>query len=219
MIYFITGLIMIALAITLLMSSGGMSLRSSRTPVVPPSPKTVAPFSGSPLLAATLTKAEISARLAKLTSASDPKDLKMGAMCYKVAAPPRRAEYICPRCGTRTIYADDSTKKTIDASFVQKGIVECRRRAAAIVGLGLALNLDESEFCSKCNPSVKNPEMVLVIHYGGREGDYRVRQVSVDDMRLLVEFLEGKDRHTGDTDRESSMKSHLTRIKELLGTK
>lgn len=218
MIYFITGLIMIALVITFFFSSAGGSLRSSRTPARPPSQTSVTSVSAASLVAATLTKAEISARLTRLASAPDPKNLKMGAMCYKVASPPRRAEYICPRCGTRTLYAEDSAKKTLDASFVQKDIIECRRRAKAIAGLGLALNLDESEFCSKCAPSVKNPELILVIHYGGREGDFRVRRISTDDMKLLEEFLEGKDRHAGDTDTETSMKSHLRRLKELLGT-
>jgi hypothetical protein len=219
MIYIITGLIMIALALTLIFSSAGIRQAGTRISKTHPQMITMTDASPVPAPASKVTKAEISARLRKLAAAPDPSNLKMGAMCYKVAMPPRRAEYVCPRCGTRTLYADSSAKKTLDPEFVKKDIVECRRRADLIKGLGLAVSLDESEFCSKCRPSINNPELILVVHYGGKDGDWKVRRISANDMKLLEEFLEGKDRHTENNDGQTAMKSHIERLRELLGTK
>jgi len=219
MIYIITGLIMIALLLTLVFSSTGIRQGGIRISKAPPRMTAMTAASPAPAPASKVTKADITAKLRKLAAATDPANLKMGAMCYKVAMPPRRAEYVCPRCGTRTLYADSSTKRTIDPDFVQKGIVECRRRADLIKGLGLSVSLDESEFCSKCRPSVNNPELILVVHYGGKDGDWKVRRISTNDMKLLEEFLEGKDRHTADNDGQTAMKSYIERLRELLGTK
>jgi hypothetical protein len=48
---------------------------------------------------------DLIAKLDELAEQPGPKDLKRGAMCYSIAPPPNREEYICPKCGERTLYA------------------------------------------------------------------------------------------------------------------
>jgi len=44
---------------------------------------------------AAMNKAELKKLLARVAEAKAP-ETKMGAMCYKMAAPPERMEYVCP---------------------------------------------------------------------------------------------------------------------------
>lgn len=48
---------------------------------------------------------EMRKRLEELAKSAPPKDLSSGAMCYEMATPPERAEYVCPACGDKTLYA------------------------------------------------------------------------------------------------------------------
>ena len=60
-----------------------------------------------------LSHQEIQKQLAQIASKPAPKKLVMGAMCYKVAGPPSRIDYVCPTCGEKTLYAlEDSSGET-----------------------------------------------------------------------------------------------------------
>lgn len=44
-------------------------------------------------------------RLEDLARSEPPTDLSHGAMCYEMTGPPEVAEYLCPVCGQKTMYA------------------------------------------------------------------------------------------------------------------
>ncbi len=46
---------------------------------------------------------------------------------------------------------------------------------------------------------------------------HRVAGVNADDLRLLSEFLSGKEKHKDDYDSETPIQNHMGRIRELLG--
>ncbi|MBP7867258.1 MAG: hypothetical protein KA419_15075 [Acidobacteria bacterium] len=170
--------------------------------------QTAAPVTGK------LTRAEIEARLRKLAESPPPKNLGMGAECYKMASPPARVEYVCPACGQRTLYAESEGVPWAVMQAVRGGIEACRRQVGDIGGI--RFTLDEHAFCRKCAPGVKEPALVLVFRLQGESGDRRVPNVTPEDLRLLREFLAGKDRHQGDNDAETPLLDHVDRLREIL---
>lgn len=189
-------------------SGAGPGESAPGTAVEPGGAKPAAPLTGP------LTRAEIEARLRKLAESPPPKKLEMGAMCYKMAAPPERVEYVCPACGHRTLYAESEGVPWAVMQAVRGGIEACRRQAGDIGGLRFAL--DEHEFCRQCAPGVKEPALVLVFRLQGDSEDRRFRNVTPEDLRLLREFLTGKDRHQGDNDVETPLRDHTDRLREIL---
>jgi len=54
------------------------------------------------------TQQEVDTLLAKIAKSPPPKTSRPPspeASCYSVAAPPERTEYVCPACGTKTLYS------------------------------------------------------------------------------------------------------------------
>jgi hypothetical protein len=162
--------------------------------------------------AATLSRDELSRRLSALPAKST-KELQPGAMCYKMAAPPATNDYICPVDGSRTHYTKGEN------SFLLSGELPDMRAAVerikAVQG-GPAVSLDESDLCRRCKPSVKNPQITLVVRsLDGKE--HRTPGINAEDLALLADFLEGKTVYRGQTGQESLIKSHEKRLRELLG--
>jgi hypothetical protein len=161
-----------------------------------------------------LTRQEIEQKLKILAASKTPEKLSMGAMCYKVAAPPDRADYTCPKCGSRTLYSssDGAYGRT---GFINNSLPAMRRMAQDMKGLTLVL--DEAEFCRKCSPAVKSPELKLTVKYPGKDKAVTTGNITLDDMTLLSEFMEGKNRHAGGQGSETALKQHLPRLEQLLG--
>ncbi|MFH1709118.1 MAG: hypothetical protein ABIF71_14535 [Planctomycetota bacterium] len=168
------------------------------------------------------TRAEMAKRLTDLARSSPPKDLAMGAMCYDTAMAPARAEYICPACGTKTLYAaalegadPDRTvaREVIDAV---RGDVEAGRRMVGQLP-GVKASIDESQFCKKCTPDVKTPTLILNIQYTGDAASQRVEGITGFDFQLLNEFLTGENKHKGFTGQEEPLKEYLPRLELILG--
>ncbi len=167
------------------------------------------------------SRADIAARLAAIARDPAPTDLAEGAMCYDSVGPPVRAEYVCPTCGEKTLYASipDPSRR------VSRGGMEadaCRRLLSEV--RGLKVRLDESELCEKCRPGVASPRLALVVAYpDGRE--HRTEDIGAADLALLVEFTSGARKHAGDPnsaggrDGETPLKDHLPRLTALLGVK
>jgi len=159
---------------------------------------------------ATLSRAEVRRLLAKIEKSALPEP-QMGAMCYRMAMPPKRAEYVCPTCGERTLYTDR------DAVLVDRELPACQRLFRTLPHRE-AMTLDESAFCRKCRPQAADPELVLVIRFDDGT-THEVRAVTSEDLRLLSGALAGK--LTGPTSNDGSepLKKHLPRLRELLGEK
>ena len=170
-----------------------------------------------PLATDNLTREQVAKRLKKLSKSPPPAKLSLGAMCYEVAAPPDRGEYVCPVCGQKTLYTRAREQGQNNVDMVLNDIPECRRMVKAIKGLNLTL--DESEFCHKCSPAVKSPGLILIVRYPGEKKPHRVRNVSSSDLEILQLFITGQDRVAGFTGTETPLKEYLPRLQELLGIK
>ncbi len=168
-----------------------------------------------------MKRSQVRERLLKLSKSVAPEKLSMGAMCYDMVGPPGRVEYVCPKCGEKTLYAskksDDNTRHYARTDFLEWELPACRKMVKQIKGLDV--RLDESQFCAKCSLNAKNPKLVLLVHYADKDEPHRVEGINADDLRLIQEFLSGKEKHVGKQDLESPLKNYLKRLEELLGVK
>jgi len=171
-----------------------------------------------------LPRDELLRRLRELAMSPPPRDLAEGAMCYQVVGPPDRAEYVCPRCGERTLFACDEDAVTGERrgswglmESVHRAIPACRRIIERIRGIGV--ELDETAFCGKCRPDAKEPVLDLVVRFAGQKRPHRVRGVSESALALLEEFLSGNPKHPVGAGREEPLKNFGNRIRELLDLK
>ncbi|MGD0093953.1 MAG: hypothetical protein ABSE73_28930 [Planctomycetota bacterium] len=165
------------------------------------------------------SRSELEKRLEVLARSEAPTNLKPGAMCYTPAPTPESLAYVCPKCGEKTVYAfsqsDTDWWKTVDA--VQWELPDCRDRVKEIKVL--QLELDESQFCKKCSPDVKKPQLVLVVRHPGEAQPHRCAGVNHGDLRIIADFLEGKTKGIWDNEGEYPLKKHTKRLGELLGLK
>jgi hypothetical protein len=157
--------------------------------------------------------------------AHGPSRQMLGAMCYEVAPPLRRADYVCPKCGERSLYdentpsPDQRTKNRV-ARVVAYEVPSCRREVAEIgrVASNAKVSLDESQFCRKCSPNVTAPKLVLHVSYRGKIRD--IEEINHEDLRILREFFAGKLLKEADDDRMMlPLEYRRTRLHELLGVK
>jgi hypothetical protein len=169
-----------------------------------------------------VTRAAIALRLQRLADSTPRPASRVFATCYIMALPPETAEYICPTCGAKTLYAISkaSGKLTADEkasiiAAVDQEIPSCREGIKEIHGLEVSLH--EKSFCSKCSPGVVRPTLGLMIRYPEQNYSHATWGIDSYDLRLIAEFLSGKDR-IGDED-EDLLKDHLPRLRELLGVK
>lgn len=154
------------------------------------------------------SKSEIE-KLLKNLSKSDPKKLEnIGAMCYEMAMPPERADYVCPTCGEKTIYT------THHAEFVSWQLNSIRESVKNIKTLDC--KLDELQFCKKCSPNIEIPELCLIVKID-EEKEHKTCGISELDVIILSEFLSGSDIHTDFYDAQEPLKNYQTRIEELIG--
>jgi hypothetical protein len=136
---------------------------------------------------------------------------KMGAMCYDMAAPPARAEYVCPTCGEKTLYVKE------DAWNVQWTVESCRRQWLQLKGTTeLSLALDESSYCSHCRPAAKKHEMGLIVTYADGAAHTNA-PITEGDLRILQSFLKGELSFKTGNDGTMPLKAELPRLRQLLG--
>ena len=134
----------VLLLVCLLFAGGGCSTRTSPGPPPPP----IVSVAGM----TSLDRAAVRAMLKRLADAPPPTKLAVGAMCYVVSPAPPRVDYICPKCGERTLY--DSSKVTaeklhddmITALTVERELPWCRSEFQELRKVaGHAMELDESQ--------------------------------------------------------------------------
>jgi hypothetical protein len=132
-------------------------------------------------------------------------------MCYDMAGPPQRAEYVCPTCGERTVYEKNQ------AQLVEWELPSCRREFKKLrETAGEAVILDEGSFCRACSPEVEEGKLVLTLLF--QDGQTKsVEQITAEDIRLLDEFLSGKRMHVEWNDGETPLKQYLPRLQKILG--
>ncbi|HEY3321152.1 MAG TPA: hypothetical protein VGP72_11850 [Planctomycetota bacterium] len=193
--------------VILLLVLGGCGEKKSFAPPVP-TPAQTAPKSTS------LSRSETQQRLKQLATAPAPTSLNHGAMCYDSAGPALVSQYLCPKCGNKSVYplpADGRTSPEVGALTWE--LQACKRQ----VGELKDIELDESQFCKKCSPNVTAPKLVLVVRYEDRAEPHRAEGVTHQDLAIVQEFLSGKTKHMGEQGRETALKDYLKRLQFLLG--
>ena len=159
-----------------------------------------------------LTQDQLDTLLKELAQKPAPKKLAPGAMCYSVAMPPERTEYVCPVCNAKTIAAKDTR-------WIRHSLDTYRRQIQQIKALGLDATLDERSLCETCRakmePPPKDGEIFIVVKIG--EKTTRTKIESEDDFSMLTAFLAKKDKWDAGAGRERPLKDELPRIRELLG--
>ena len=157
-----------------------------------------------------LTRQELQERMKTLAEKKVPNELATGAMCYKVAMPEDRAEYVCPVCGHKTLYESQT------GLYLNRDLTSCRGLVKGLSQIGA--RLDESQFCKHCNPDFKDtPSLCLITKYSGEEEEHKVCGIDEEDLIVLQEFLSGKVVHRDDYDYESPLKDRMSQISNLLG--
>jgi hypothetical protein len=214
MMYLIYILFIIFVVMVLLFSGNRSSSRSSEGNSSTLAASSVQAAGINPPVTSMLTREEVQNRLMKLSKSPPPADLKMGATCYRVAIPPNRGEFVCAKCGERTLYSSDSKDGRTNGWLISSELPECRRRLKEIRGLDL--KLDETEFCKKCSPSSKSPQLILITKYRGDDQVHRFKGISSEDLTVLKEFLDGSDRHLSRTDTETPLSGYSARLSKIL---
>jgi hypothetical protein len=150
--------------------------------------------------------------LANIEKKASPEP-KMGAMCYKMAAPPERAEYVCPKCGEKTLYTKDAARE------IEWELDSCRREFLLLKSASaLSLALDESSYCSHCRPDAKKHALELVVTYA--DGASCTNSPITDvDLSILQGFLKGGLDFKTSNDSTVPLKKMLPRLRQLLGVK
>ena len=194
-----------------------VELQTDGTPVPGREPVGVARSSGK-----RIPRAEIAERLRRLAKSTTPDIRQIVAMCYDMAAPPMRAEYVCPVCGAKTIYAAAESEDVFEyfpgnesINKVRWTIESCRRNVPLIKGL--AVELDETQFCKNCSPDIETPKLGLVITY--EDGSvHKVWGIESKDVELIKAFMAGEKTVGAPLD-EKPLKDYTNRLEELLGVK
>lgn len=156
-------------------------------------------------------KVDVDRLLKRLAEKPVPTKLEMGAMCYDMAMPPERAEYVCPACGTKTIHA---TKGPDGWNVPALSVKDYRTAIEQLRKLGLDARLDESSLCSACRKEGVSG-LFLEVTIKGRV--IRNALQREDDLRKLIAFVQGDLVWKGEQDRELPLKPELPRIRQLLG--
>lgn len=163
--------------------------------------------SKAPDFPAALLPEELIAKLDELAQQPAPEDLQPGAMCYSMAAPPDREEYICPACGERTLYA------TVGSCSKVCEVPAARDTARRLSRYGVSI--DETSFCKHCSPETKGPQIALLVRYADGE-QHRVEDVARADLQLVEDFFAGHGIHEGGMGRQWPLKNQLKRLAQLL---
>ena len=144
-------------------------------------------------------------------------ELKMGAMCYKPAAPAPVTEYVCPACGEKSLYPteNDPWRTPVnDLELLRRNVADA---ATAAASHGATVSLDETQFCRKCLPDfADSPKAIIVVRLPD-ESENRTATSSVRDLWILRDFFGGKNVLVGGNESESPLKGCLPRLRELLG--
>lgn len=154
------------------------------------------------------SKSDIEKKLKELAK-SKPKNLEtIGAMCYEMAMPPERAEYVCTVCGEKTIYTIEN------AEFISWYLPSCRDMVTKLKSVNAVL--DESQYCKDCSPDIETPVLCLITKLEG-SSEIKTCGINNDDLKILGEFLDGSKIHSGSFDEQYPLKGFIPRIEEMLG--
>lgn len=171
---------------------------------------------GSPGSAGNISasKVDVDKLLKRVAEKPAPTDLKMGAMCYDMAMPPERVEYVCPACGGKTIHV--MKMPSFDWNVPAVAITDYRNLASQLRKLGLDAQLDETGLCSACRKE-NQTGLFLCVTVKGKTARNELH--NLNDLRKLIAFVQGNLVWKGEQDQEFPLKPELPSIRQLLGVK
>lgn len=163
-----------------------------------------------------LSRHDLEAKFHLLAMSPPPAKLEAGVTYYAIPTLPERIGYNCQKCHEKTFYSRKADGNW-ELLFELGAVDTYRRLAKQIRGQGLNVVLDESSFCQNCGKDANAKAFVLETRWPGQKKPYRVALLDTEDFLLVLEFLEGKSKHVGPQGRETSLRSHLPRLRELIG--
>jgi hypothetical protein len=162
---------------------------------------------------AAMGKGELKIQLAATnqeTTAQAGDEAELFAACYSpFEVTPLQTEYVCPHCGERTTYVAPGYVERRKGKVAPPDIDECRRLFARIPATA-GMKLDESQYCRKCSPRVKNPAPVVLVPTP-RGGIRRVRHVTAEELRQLGDYF------TATPAEQAQALKDSRRLRKLLG--
>ena len=168
----------------------------------------------------TFSRNEIARRLLAMSNEPAPTNLKsVCAMCYMMSgssAETLPTDFICKTCGGKTVYAGSSDHDL--EAFIEYTLPNMKRSFREIKSTDShRIELDDTQFCMHCNPTLKKRELVLRVCYDG-EKPHESIGISRRDIRLVVAFVNGQDRVAANWEGdELPLKMYTRRLSELLG--
>jgi hypothetical protein len=181
-----------------------------------------------------LERSEIRSMLKNLPGSPD-EIIKFGAMCYETISFNNTTEirYTCPSCGEKTVYTiSEKYKPTPKGKSKRKkrkykvdrglfwlasNVKDFRRLTGKIKGIDVVL--DEKELCVHCSPETSNPRLKLKIKLPGEDTVHHTGPISIEKLKMLIEFTNGKITHKTELDSVFYMTFFAPEIKKLLGIK
>jgi hypothetical protein len=155
------------------------------------------------------SRADVERRLQALADSPVPANLSPGAMCYEMAAPPDRKEYVCPVCGHKTIYTNSQYFGIIDE------VASCRQLVPNIKNL--TLRLEEKDFCHHCDGTDgAGPSLTLYLKYKGEQKEEVIKDISLGGLELIWSFMNGHTTVPGSQGSETPLKDYVDQIANLL---
>jgi len=209
------GIIAVVLLLAWLMLAGAGCSRnaSEEPPAIAPPPVVLTEKMKS------LDREAVRAMLKRLADTPPPKTEVVSACCYEPTILPDRVEYLCPKCGERTLYARHARESMNNSAvfLIEEELPRCRREFQKLRNIAHdAIELDESQFCRKCSPNITSPRIVLHITYNnGKTRDVEI--ITSTDLRLLQDFLAGSIIHHGFYNENKPLQESMPRLQQLLG--
>ena len=157
------------------------------------------------------TRQEVDRLLDKIAKSPPPENLSFGAMCYATIGPPMREEYVCPVCGTKTLYTSKEERKGF---YEIVHVFSYREQCETLRKLGWDVKLDESFLCSKCRKPEQSKDFFIVVTIDGKTTRTKMQR---DDLTKLIAFAKKERVWKTRQDMEIPLKKELPRIRELLG--
>lgn len=141
----------------------------------------------------------------------EPPESVFGAMCYTPTVLPDYAEYICPVCGEKTVYAGNLS------SFFQWELDAARRLVESIdAHTDFTVELDETPYCDYCSSGEEeSPSLILRVFI--ESGTETTSSVSITDLRMLDSFLQGRLYWVTSNDSQEPLQDYVDRLRHLLG--
>ncbi len=148
------------------------------------------------------TYKSIESKLDSLKHAPKQTDLNPGAKCYKVAFDRDSLALVCTGCGKSTMYPS-------------RRMEEIMRLKQGLEGFkSIPIKVDNSNLCRHCN---KTPKYIfnLSIIYPDKKKPI-TSSISIDEAKVLLQFLQGNKVYSGSLGRESDMKDYIEMLRKVL---